>query len=162
MNQYENMGEGTVQGLFPVTPGAFLAVQQRGNVGSAETYGGELAGVWDMNDHVKMRGAYTYTRIHGDSANTPVNQVYLQTSMDLSKTVEADVIWRYVDSIPGVVTHYNVMDLRLAWIPRSNFEWSVVARNLLDDKHPEFGPSPTGGVFTQVPTSVYSMVTWQY
>ena len=162
INQYENMGDGTVQGLFPVAPGAFLAVQQRVNAGSAETYGGELAGVWDLNDHVKMRGAYTYTRIYGASANTPVNQVYLQTSMDLSKTVEADVIWRYVDSIPGVVTHYNVMDLRLAWIPHPNFEWSVVARNLLDDKHPEFGASPTGGVFTQIPTSVYSMVTWQY
>ncbi|MEP3481194.1 MAG: TonB-dependent receptor [Fuerstiella sp.] len=165
INRYENTGESELQGLVPITAGAFLAVQPRGNEGSAEAYGAELAGVWDLNEQVKIRGAYTYTSIHGVTTSisrTPVNQLYVQTSMDVSKTVEADMTWRYVDSVADVVQHYNVMDLRLAWIPSSEFEWSVVARNLFDDKHPEFGVPPTGGVFTQVPTSVYSMITWQY
>lgn len=165
INQYENIGETAPVTLSPVSPGVLLALAQRANDGSAEGYGSELAGVWDVSDDIKVRGAYTYTRIYGTASmtiGTPVNQLYLQTSLDLSETVEADITWRYVDSITDIVDHYNVMDLRLAWVPHPGFEWSVVARNLLDNKHPEFGVTPTGGAFTQVPTSVYSMITWRY
>lgn len=164
-NQYQNLGEGGDPVLTPIAPGLIIAEQQRGNGGTAESYGVELASIWDISDDFRIRGAYTHTQVYGvsaDIASTAAHQVYLQTSVDFSPTVEGDVIWRYVDSIPGVVSHYNVMDLRLAWRPRKSFEWSVVARNLLDSKHPEFGWTQSGGAFTQVPTSVYSMVTFEF
>ena len=165
MNQYDNLGEGPALGLTAVSPGVFTAGVQRGSGGSAESYGAELASTLDLSERLRVRGSYTYTRIYGttaDTKQTPVNQLYLQSSLEVTKNVEADLIWRYVDVIPGVVSHYNVMDMRLAWRPGRQFEWAVVARNLLDNKHPEFSGGPIGGRSTQVPTSVYSMITWQY
>ena len=165
INRYDNVGDGPTLGLTPVGPGVMVATQQRGNSGSAETYGTELSAVFDVSESMRVTGSYTYLRMYGVAASdkkAPINQLYLQSSMDLTETVEGDIVWRYVDSITGIARHYNAMDLRLAWRPTDNFEWAFVARNLLDDKHPEFASTPTGGVFTQVPTDVYSMVTFQY
>jgi iron complex outermembrane receptor protein len=42
-----------------------------------------------------------------------------------------------------VVPAYTELDVRAAWRPTADFEVAVVGRNLLHDRHPEFGaPSP--------------------
>jgi outer membrane receptor protein involved in Fe transport len=140
-------------------------VLQEGNGGSAESYGAELATTLQPTDGTTLRGSYSYIQIFGTdatSAAAPRNQLYLQSSTQLSREIEGDVIWRYVDRIPGIAPAYNVLDLRLAWKPYDNLEWSFVARNLLDDKHPEYTYSPIGDVFSQVPTEVYTMITLTY
>lgn len=167
INRYDNLGDGSSLGLAPVpgNPLAFYALQQSGNGGSADSYGAELSSTLTVTPWMNVKGSYSYIQIFGTSNTTsaaPRNQLYLQSSMDLSSTVQGDVIWRYVDTVPDIAQHYNVMDLRLAWRPCDGFEWAFVARNLLDDKHPEFTNSVIGDVGTQIPTEVYSMITWEY
>ena len=67
-----------------------------------------------------------------------------------------------LDSVPEIVPHYNAMDLRVAWRPGDSFEWAVIAQNLLDDSHAEYAPSPTGGVRTEVPTGIYTVITFKH
>lgn len=167
INRYDNLGEGRDLGLFPVpgNPGALYFVRQTGIGGSAESYGAELTATVTPTNRTTLRGSYSYIQIFGTSATTaaaPRNQLYLQSSTQFSRQIEGDVIWRYVDHVPGIAPAYNVLDLRLAWKPWENLEWSFVARNLLDDKHPEYTHSPLGDVFTQVPTEVYTMMTLTY
>lgn len=167
LNRYDNLGNGPELGFSPVpgNPMAMFYVLQGGNGGSAESYGAELATTLQPTDGTTLRGSYSYIQIFGTDATTaaaPRNQLYLQSSTQLSRQIEGDVIWRYVDRVPGIAPAYNVLDLRLAWKPYDNLEWSFVARNLLDDKHPEYTYSPIGDVFSQVPTEVYTMITLTY
>ena len=93
--------------------------------------------------------------------SSPRNQLYVQTSWDLTPTLELDVAWRYTDELSAqLVPAYNAMDIRLAWTPCDNFEWAVVGRNLLDQQRFEFGSDPfLGTIATEVEREVYTMVT---
>jgi iron complex outermembrane receptor protein len=91
----------------------------------------------------------------------PRNQVYLQSSHDLGRGVELDLIGRYVDNLPAVdVPAYLVGDVRLSWLYSRDVELFVVGRGLFDNGHLEFDEDdPTGGVATGVRSEVYGGVT---
>ena len=164
ISRYDNLGDGPIISM-PTPPGDPFIVQARGKGGSAESYGAELSTTLQATSWMKLMGNYTFIEIFGTDADTaaaPLHQLYLQSSMDLSKTVEGDITWRYVDSVPTIANQYNTLDLRLAWKPFAGFEWAVVARNLLDHGHREFSPTVVGDVITGVPTEVYSVITWTY
>ena len=109
----------------------------------------------------------TERAIEGQS---PQNQVYLQSSWDLTKEWEFDLMGRYVDSLsnfpsaaPRRVPSYISMDARLGWRPNKNWELSVVGQNLLDSHHLEFG----GNQFLSAPLielqrGVYAMAVWRH
>jgi iron complex outermembrane receptor protein len=52
------------------------------------------------------------------------------------------------------------MDARMAWRPQNNFEWAVVGRNLLDDRHAEFADAFSGIFATEVQSEVFTTLTW--
>jgi iron complex outermembrane receptor protein len=58
------------------------------------------------------------------------------------------------------VSSYLAMDARLAWRPWNDFEWAVVGRNLLDDRHAEFRDAFSGIIGTEVQSEVYTTLTW--
>ncbi len=62
------------------------------------------------------------------------------SSWDLAYDTEFDLMARYVDSLPAQsVPKYLSLDLRWAWQPTCDVEFSVVGQNLLDSQHLEFG-----------------------
>ncbi len=142
----------------------------------ADTYGIELSSELQMNSRWKLRSWYSYLKMNakydpasnqltaGIEGSTPINQAYLMSSWDVGRSVEVDLIARYVDvirfqQIPGYLT----MDLRCAWRPSRHFELSVVGQNLLDSYHPEYaGSGFTGEIATEVPRGVYGMMTYRY
>jgi iron complex outermembrane receptor protein len=73
---------------------------------------------------------------------TPHNQFQLQSFLDLPARLQLDAFFRYSDSIPGFpgasVPAYATGDLRLSWQGWQQFEFSLVGRNLLQDRHLEF------------------------
>jgi outer membrane receptor protein involved in Fe transport len=135
--------------------------RERGLAGAR--YGGQLGenttyriwGKWREHDH-GFNAAGT--------AMDPAHQVYLRSSWDLACHWQLDLAWRYVDALRGLgVPSYNAADVRLAYRPTTAWELAVVGRQLLADKHPEFGADPfTGNVSTEVESEVYGMVTWRY
>ena len=179
-NVYNNLIVGRGVGFIPGVPN--IAEAMRVNGMSAETYGAELSANWKLSDTWRLRGAYSFLRMQlhrdpgiaasaeGPEGQSPRNQVYLQSSWDLTKTVEFDLIGRYVDSLskfpsaaPNSVPSYITMDARLGWRPNKAWELAVVGQNLLDGQHLEFG----GNQFLSAPLiemqrGVYAMATWTH
>jgi len=138
------------------------------NTGKGETYGVELATNLDMTSAWHIYGMYSaiqtdYVTGFPGTGLVPSNQIYLQSSWDVGRDWQFDAIWRYADSIgDGIVSDYNVMDLRLAWRPAIDFEFALVGRNLLDARHFEAPATNIGLQPTAIEREIYGMVTWKY
>ena len=144
-----------------------------GNANRADEWGLELSGNYQATDWWRVRGGYTYLnkRVRtrpGESdlnqgraeGNDPAQQFVLQSMLDLPGHVELDGVLRYVDTLPSPsVPSYITADLRLAWRPWRDLEFSIVGQNLIDNRHPEFGAVATR---QEIPRSVYGKVTWRF
>jgi iron complex outermembrane receptor protein len=146
---------------------AFFPVTGVSNIPS-EAYGFELAAGLDINEQWKLRGAYSFMRMflhvppdegtYLDS-NAPRNMFYLWLSGDLGRHWTLDLIGRYSDELgDGDAPSYFVGDVRLAYQPRPNLEWSVVGRNLLEGVHRESFYSSS----SEVQQEVYGAVTYRF
>ena len=163
-----------------------------------ETYGAELAVNWRVTEWWRLSGTYTLlqTQMHLDPAllgtpssaflksaksqeamvegNSPQQLVYVQSSWNLPRDVQFDLIGRWVDrlhgfnpgGLPGVsdtVEQYVTLDARLAWRAGTHVEFSVVGQNLLDNHHPEFGTNPfVRSPLTEIRRGVYGQVTFTW
>jgi iron complex outermembrane recepter protein len=164
INDYENLRVFAFSGLG-VTPQ---------NVGSAETYGGELGANFKVTEQWRLFAGYTFLKMQLHSQTrfavgaetpereSPQHQVQVRSYYDLPWNLELDAAVYYVDSLAArTVPGYTKLDLRLGWRPKQNFELSIVGQNLLDSRHPEFGEgflvSPT-----EIERSVYAKATWRF
>ena len=175
----------TVQGLP-------LAAAQFFNGLDAETYGAELAANWRITDWWRLYGAYSLLKMNlhadpslplasqrssgleGREGQSPQQQVYVQSSWNLPRDVEFDLIGRYVDRLHGfnpsgiagvsdTVKDYFSLDARLAWRPGRNWELAVVGQNLLDNHHPEFGTNPfIRSPLVEIRRGMYATVTFTW
>ncbi|HXO18936.1 MAG TPA: TonB-dependent receptor [Thermoanaerobaculia bacterium] len=140
----------------------------------AETAGAELSANYQMTPRLRWTAGYTYLheRFHlepdsqdpsGGSAehDDPQQQWSLRASLDLPRRVELDAFLRHVGELPApVVPAYTELDLRLGWEPVVGIELSLVGRNLLHARHPEFGfPGP---LRQEVPRSVFGRIAWRF
>ena len=84
--------------------------------------------------------------------------------MDLTANLELDLIWRYVDQLPGIqIPAYNTLDVRLGCQLTSAMDLALVGRNLLDADHPQFGfDNYAGNVATNVQREFYGVLSWRY
>lgn len=85
----------------------------------------------------------------------------LGATLEFRHALELSGYLRYVDELPDPrVPAYLTLDLRLSWSPRPGFEMSLLGRNLLDDRHPEYrAASPYRN---EISRSVQLQVTWAY
>jgi iron complex outermembrane recepter protein len=98
---------------------------------------------------------------------TPRHQVGMRSLMDLPASFQLDAQFRSVSAIrqlPPIVTGegiegYAELDLRLGWGGWRQVDLSVVGRNLLHGRHPEFGPPEQRG---EVAREVYAKVAWGF
>jgi iron complex outermembrane receptor protein len=98
---------------------------------------------------------------------TPRHQVGVRSLMDLPASFQLDAQFRSVSAIrqlPPIVTGegidgYAELDLRLGWGGWRQMDLSLVGRNLLHGRHPEFGPPEQRG---EVAREVYAKVAWGF
>jgi iron complex outermembrane receptor protein len=111
-----------------------------------------------LNLHTRPGSADTTSeRQEGDS---PRNSAFLESRLDLPRNLEVDARLRYVDSLPNQgVPHYVALDARLGWHPSKALELSLVASNLSDPRHPEFG---TAAARREIQRSVYGKVVCRF
>jgi iron complex outermembrane receptor protein len=92
--------------------------------------------------------------------SSPHHRTIIQSSFNLPGNLEFDQTFRYVGALPAQkVDSYSSADLRLAWHFREKLEFSVVAQNLLQPRHTEFGR--TGGAPVDIKRSAFVKVTWR-
>ena len=137
------------------------------------TYGGELAANLQLMDWWQCRLAYSYLKMDldrdADSQDTtsesdefasPQHQVSFRSLMDLPWNFQFDTTIRYVDSLASSgIPSYVGLDLRVGWRPRPNLDISIVAQNLLDRQHAEFGPPIIRSAPAEIERAVYGKVT---
>jgi len=91
------------------------------------------------------------------------NQFYLWLAGTLGEHWFTDFIGRYVDQVDGNIPSYFVMDVRLAYRPRTNLEYAVVGRNLLEGVHTEWkGRGLLCLEGTHVEQEVYGSITYRF
>lgn len=144
------------------------------------TYGFELSATWRPMEWWRLQASYSHLNatMYLDNGATddinrsnaaggsPRNQGSIRSGFNICSGVELD-LWlrmvdrvRYIDrvSIPGYVTG----DARIAWKPTKNLELSLIGRNLLQKRHPEYIPEFINTVASEVPTSVFGKITWKF
>lgn len=151
-----------------VTPPLVVANEREG-----ETWGAEIELKFQATDWWRLSAGYAWLHealrfkpgsndptLGSLEANDPEHLASFHSTMDLPGNVELDCIIRYVDRLPNPrIPGYVAVDLRLAWLPRPNLELAMIGRNLVDDRHPEFG---VGASPPEVQRSVYGKVTWRF
>jgi iron complex outermembrane receptor protein len=123
-----------------------------------ETYGLELNMTCSLSEWWRLRASYDFInediRITkgGQDFNNALNEtadprhrVSLRSSMNLSRTVEFDAAYRWIDSFiynnAGVeeeVDAYGELQARIGWHVSPKLEVSVVGQNLLHESHLEY------------------------
>ncbi len=117
------------------------------------SYGAEVSSTWRVLDCWALVGSYTYIELDLETRpgsmdvvgltaveqNSPRHRFSIHSQWDLTRTIECDLMIRYVDDIEGVnADDYTTFDLRLAWSPNDQFELALVGQNLAEEWHREF------------------------
>jgi len=149
-----------------------------------DTYGFEFSANYQVFDGWALHAGYDLLReniyvtpgyvdatgAHNETAD-PKNQFSVRSSWDLSRNLELDAAFRWVDKliidqgptngpVTGIVPSYYELDLHLTWRPIRRLELSLVGQNLLHAYHQEYGfPSPTTEDITR---TAYGKVVWRY
>jgi iron complex outermembrane receptor protein len=162
--------------LEPIFPGP-ISPSRAENKLFGETYGMEATATAQLAKHWRVQASYSFLEIqlhpergsrdtmteHIDEGSSPEHQFFIRSLLDLGWNIQFDSTLRFVDSLPAAqIPSYATIDLRLAWSPRKDLEFAVVAQNLLDDRHPEFAPTFIGTQQTEVERSVYGIFIWRY
>ena len=161
------------------TPRTILPFYLAANNLEGHTYGLEFSADYRLQDNWTLHGGYTLLREHlrvkpgqtdiNDALNEtadPEHQFSLRSSVDMPRALQVDATHRWVYTLhnnngptPGTVPAYFELDSRLAWRPRDALELSLIGRNLLHARHPEYGfPGPDR---VEIERSVYAEVTWR-
>ena len=144
-----------------------------------ESYGAELAMVWQSADWCRLDLAYSYLDTDIDTGNAerkvqisedPQHQVSLRSAINLKRDLDLDIWLRYVDEAKAIgggtgssfdINDFFTLDVRMAWRPYKDVEISVVGQNLLDDKHPEYVQESFTSP-TEIERSIYAKITWRF
>lgn len=143
---------------------------------SGEAYGVEIGGDWRAKEWLRLRAAYTYFELElhrnpgtGLASNEaaedrdPRHQVSLTGQFDVGNNIEIDATLRAVDRLSERnVSGYATADLRIAWRPNKNVEFSIVGQNLGQSRHREFVPEFLATQETEVERAVYGSVKLKF
>lgn len=157
----------------PFPPGNILVFFDYLNGIHGHTAGGEIAPEWQAAQWCKIRAGYSYLHIHLSDqpgftdpttlttlhGSSPNSQAFLQSQMNLSKTVDFDQELRFVGPLPAQqVQAYVTGDSRVAWHPGHAWTLSLAGQNLFQPHHAEFGISP--GPTVLIKRSIYAKIVW--
>jgi iron complex outermembrane receptor protein len=92
--------------------------------------------------------------------NDPSHQWMLRSSHDLGGRMELDLLVRRMAALPSpALPSYTAFDARLGWKIASWATLSIAVQNLLEPRHPEFGPPATRA---EIPRNVFARLALRY
>ena len=137
------------------------------------TTGQEIAPEWRPTSFWRLRGSYSFLNMNLSKASgaalggtpasivgsSPKHEVVGQSSFDVAKKLQIDLVYRYVSALPAQsAPSYSTGDARVAWRFHRRLELSLVGRNLFQPWHVEYAADPGGPV--AVKRSAYASVSW--
>ncbi len=175
-NEYHDMLSVEAAGVTPVAgpPAHVLVPLVARNDQSAETYGGELVLNWNVNSEWKLTGAYSYLEVfvHApdvlgfsqelEEDDAPAHQASIQSSWNISKTLNLDTNLYYVDSLPRFgIGDYVRLDASLGWRIHKNVRFNLVGQNLAEEAHREWDAVDSVNA-AEIERSVFGNFTWEF
>src|SRR5437660_2075972 len=98
------------------------------------------AGLLALHQDLRLKPGSGDTTGVAAAGNDPKHQWNLRSSLDLPGRQEFDVMLRHVAPLPSPsVPGYTALDARYAWHFERGLEVALIAQNLFDRSHPEFG-----------------------
>src|SRR5882762_4704729 len=102
------------------------------------------AGLLVLDQNLRLKPDSGDTMGVAAAGNDPKHQWSLRSSLDLPGRQEFDVMVRHVAPLPSPsVPGYTALDARYAWHFERGLELALIAQNLFDRSHPEFGAAAT-------------------
>jgi iron complex outermembrane receptor protein len=120
------------------------------------------AGVTWMEDELRLKaGSTDPVGVNNNTLrNDPDYVASLRSRFDLPRGLQLDFGLRHTARLPApVVPAYTELDVRLGWQSADGLGISLVGRNLLHDRHPEYGDA-TSRAFIE--RAVVGQVRWQF
>lgn len=167
-DQLRSLEQASPPAPFPVTIGNGLR---------AQAYGAELVAEYQPVSGWRLRLGYTELRIHfshrpgstdpneGTSeSHDPHRQIALRSLLDLTPAWQFDASYRFVSRIDNQdVPGYSELDARLAWQPTPSLELALSGKNLLHDRHAEFGviTQDLADTRKEIERSAFIELTWR-
>lgn len=154
----------------PLAPSYVVVPVTAVNDTAGNTWGGELAAVWQATDIWQWRLSYSYIGFDlrgSDAAATsgysPRHKVSLLSRLDLPGNLEFDSQLRFVDELTApAIPSYVTLDLRLGWHPLEDLEISISGYNLLGGGHQEFASRLIRYIPSEITPSVFGKVSWRF
>jgi len=152
------------------------------NTGFGHSHGLELSVDWRVLEWWRLQSNYSYLKVSGflgksadasgiNSVNEnsyPSNQFSVRSLMDINEKVSFDTWIYYVGKINQSsfsqntsIDAFTSVNIRLAWLPQKDLEFSLAGHNLLDEHHAEF----IGEIIlpqAEIHRSVYAQVRWNF
>ena len=169
LNRYDNVRSyESATSTFRAFPWTFK------NTTNVDTSGFEIVGLGQPAARVYVKASYRYldfslTKDPGSGdfqngfyeANDPRHLANVTTRIDLPRRVEVDVTVRYASSLPNPpMEGFTTMDARIGWNVTDRLDVSLIGRNLLDARHPEF--TTANHPNDEVARSLTLRTTWRY
>lgn len=153
-------------------PVAIDQVSFANNELEGETYGFEASMEYQMTDDWKLIGAYSYMEMKfdfGGQLEEFLNSFYanhqasIQSRLNLSHNVEADIWVTYTDEIE-VQDQPELWDLtlRLGWQPSPTWQLELVGHNLLHDHKKQLESEIISMVSSEIERGVFLRLTCQF
>jgi iron complex outermembrane receptor protein len=125
---------------------------------------------------LKLNGSYTLLRMDIDrdpdsldvstpdpAGVSPRHQYSVRSSLDITRTVQQDLIWRYVGGLHGLaIPGYYSLDARLGWSPTTHLNLAVSGQNLTNNAHLEFRPDFIATTPTVVKRTLQVTAKWMF
>ncbi len=172
-NNYRDLRYG-VQGIPSFTGTELIQPLNFTNSLKGQTYGVEIATVWQMLDWWRWDVNYSWLDTHlldignPQTGISPQQRASLRGSLSPHKDIDLDFWFRYVDSNFTVgsfgnttIKPYVTLDLRTAWRPYKGIELSLVGQNLLAQKHLEY-INENQTLPTAIDRGLYGKISWDY
>jgi iron complex outermembrane receptor protein len=136
------------------------------NAAKGETMGLEMTTRWQPLDWMRLQASYSLFKENIQVLN-PIpareslhQQFYFKAALDLPFNLQIDPMVRYVDTdVSHNIPHYVAFDLRAAWKPVKNLEFSVVGQNLFDNRHLEYSDEAFAIPVTEIRRSIFGKLT---
>jgi iron complex outermembrane recepter protein len=168
-NDLENYGSASLSIVSSPAPQHILVSVPFANGIMGSTNGGEIAPDWKATKWMNLRATYSYVSLNledrathakssdisADEDSSPHNQATAEASFRLPRGFQFSPTYRYVGAVPAQLTSaYQTMDAQMTWRFARNLELSLTGQNLVQPRHPEFGP-------IQVERGGYAQITWR-
>jgi iron complex outermembrane receptor protein len=177
LNHYHDLFSEDITGGFyiendPAPPHLLLPAQFRNDL-RGSTGGVEIAPEWRPKPFWRLRASYSYLNLHlraapgspevgtapGIEGSSPKSEVTAQSDFDLAKTLQFDLIYRFISALPGEgVAAYSTGNARFAWRAKPQLEVSVVGQNLFQPYHVQAAGDPA--TLVGIARSGYVKLTW--